>query len=753
MVKDDFDEIKSRYQNRLKKSFGDDKDSSKEQTDDISSDDVGVDSREYKQFRKESVPKVMSVYEKACNFSEKLVKIDPDKKDVEKLQDAIKTTHLEITPAGVTSFSVVGPLTFALVMIFLTYVLPSFFPGLEPSMFFVVVGVLGGLSLILPLQKIPYFMANSWRMKASNQMVLCIFYIVTYMRHTSNLERAINFAAEHLGAPLSLDLKKVIWNLESDKFSTLKESLDDYLATWRNYNMEFIESMHLIESSLYESSEARRVDALEKSLKVILDETYEKMIHYAHNLKGPLNALHMLGIILPILGLVILPLMVSFIPEVKWFHLLFFYNIFLPIIVYYLARNILSTRPTGYGESDISNNPELKKYKDIIIPIGSFELRISAFPIAVSVFLILAFIGLLPMIVHSFNPNFDIAYFSEGGLQVYDIENPPDSVAIFHFLDYREEKDEDGIATGKRIGPFGLGASIFSILLVIAIGVAGGLYYSLRSKNVIKIREQSKALEQEFASALFQLGNRIGDGIPAEIAFSKVSEVMEGTLSGKFFELVSINITKLGMSVEQAIFDPKKGAIVYYPSNLIESCMKVLVESSKKGPVIASQALINVSEYIKQIHRVDERLKDLMADIVSDMRSQVKFLTPAIAGIVVGITSMITQIIGFLSLKLSDLSSQAEAANVTQNTALLSMFGNGIPTFYFQFIVGLYVVQITFILSFLLNGIENGSDKLSERYITGKNLINTTITYALITLAVIILFNFISGSILSSFGS
>ena len=42
-------------------------------------------------------------------------------------------------------------------------------------------------------------------------------------------------------------------------------------------------------------------------------------------------------------------------------------------------------------------------------------------------------------------------------------------------------------------------------------------YYKLKSKNVIKIRNQSNELEDEFASALFQLGNRLGDGLPAEI--------------------------------------------------------------------------------------------------------------------------------------------------------------------------------------------------------------------------------------------
>ena len=62
----------------------------------------------------------------------------------------------------------------------------------------------------------------------------------------------------------------------------------------------------------------------------MLDETYEKMLHYAHNLKGPITTLHMMGVILPILGLVILPLVVSFMSEVKWYHLFMLYNVALP---------------------------------------------------------------------------------------------------------------------------------------------------------------------------------------------------------------------------------------------------------------------------------------------------------------------------------------------------------------------------------------------------------------------------------------
>ena len=152
----------------------------------------------------------------------------------------------------------------------------------------------------------------------------------------------------------------MLWDVETEKYSSVKESLDSYLDTWKKWNSEFIEAFHLIESSLYEGDEARRLNALDKSLDVILEETYEKMLHYAHNLQNPITMLHMLGIILPILGLVILPLVVSFMENVKWYHLAVLYNVILTVVVYYLGKNILSRRPTGYGDTDISEeNPEL----------------------------------------------------------------------------------------------------------------------------------------------------------------------------------------------------------------------------------------------------------------------------------------------------------------------------------------------------------------------------------------------------------
>jgi hypothetical protein len=81
---------------------------------------------------------------------------------------------------------------------------------------------------------------------------------------------------------------------------------------------------------------------------------------------------------------------------------------------------------------------------------------------------------------------------------------------------------------------------------------------------------------------------------------------------------------------------------------------------------------------------------------------------------------------------------------------IADLFGRGIPTYYFQIIVGIYVVQIVYILTILTNGIENGADKLNERYELGNNLINSTLMYVLTSLAVMLLFNIIAAQIMTT---
>jgi len=123
-------------------------------------------------------------------------------------------------------------------------------------------------------------------------------------------------------------------------------------------------------------------------------------------------------------------------------------------------------------------------------------------------------------------------------------------------------------------------------------------------------------------------------------------------------------------------------------------------------------------------------------------------LTPMIAGIVVAVSSMIVTIINLLGEQLKtasggELGGMAGFVNIFKIEQV-------IPSFYFQIVIGIYVVEITIILCILVNGIENGINKLKQDNLIGKSLINSTLLYVVIALIGIFIFNLLSKGIITA---
>src|SRR3989344_2228819 len=324
-------------------------------------------SKSYTEFR-ESMSHEFGRYERWCKSLGNLFTIKVGEKDRKRISKAIETARLDLTPSEVVVFSTVilfgiifgGILATVAGWLLFTEGTFDSFPLMMLFLIFIT-----SIFLFFYSSGAPERLAMKWRLKASSQMVPAILYIVIYMKHTSNFEKAIAFAAEHLQPPLALDFRKVFWDVEVGKYSTIKSSVDAYLETWRDYSIEFIEAFHLIESSLFEPSEGRRVVILEKSLQVILDGVYDKMLKYTHEVKAPLTNIYMLGIVLPTLTIAILPLASTMLGgAIEWYHMMFAFNILIPLIVIYMTEDVMMQRPGGYGETDLlEKNPLYPKYK------------------------------------------------------------------------------------------------------------------------------------------------------------------------------------------------------------------------------------------------------------------------------------------------------------------------------------------------------------------------------------------------------
>ena len=722
MGKKEADKIMSDYGSRLEKEIK-------------GFDSGGSYSRSYRDFKANMTP-ALSTYEKWCKSLGNIVKLKPSKKDNEKIQKQIDLAHLNVTPSEVASLAFMSFFTMFFLGILSLVGYWSLFTdgGFEDfpiGLMFLV--LIFSIFLFYFCYGLPGRIGVKWRLKASSQMVPAILYIVIYMKHTSNFEKAIAFAAEHLEPPLSLDFKKIFWDVEIGKYSTIKESVDAYLESWRGYSLEFIEAFHLIESSLFEPSESRRVAFLEKSLQVILDGVYDKMLKYTHEVKAPLINLYMLGIVLPTLSLAILPLASTMLGgAITWPAVFVAFNLIIPFLVIYMTWNVISLRPGGYGDSSfLQKNPLYYKYTSK-----------KPYWIALLIVLPIFLLGILPLLfMYTPLPSWvglegnDIMWDSFGvqllrGKGVFGIEESPN---------------------GGLYGPMGIFGAILSLFVPLSIALFFIISLKMRSKDLIKEREKYKEVEDGFTSSLFQLGNRMGDGIPAEIAFLKVAETSRGTSSEGFFRHVNQNIQQMGMSVDQAIFNPKRGAIIFYPSGLIVTSMKILVESVKKGLQVAARSLVSISDYVKNIKKIDARLKDLLADILSDMKSNMVFLAPLLSGIIMGLAVMITTIIGGLSTLTDTIGSGAEGAvNGLGTGSLMKLFeiSEMIPPYWLQIIIGLYLIEIVFILTSTLVTIRSGKDELETTYETALNLQKAMTFYFIVALVSIIALSLLGSVVL-----
>lgn len=670
-------------------------------------------SAEYKQFKLDRIPEI-SRYERWAKTLGSLINIKCSEKDRIKLEKHLTAAHVAVTPEQALTLSVVSLIAILIITLLLSagiYFLTSSVPLL-----FSFLGVIAALFVFYYAYTMPERLANSWRLKASAQMVPAILYIVIYMKHTSNLERAVAFAAEHLEGPLALDFKKIFYDVEIGKYSNIKQSLDAYLSFWKESAPEFVESFHLVESSLYEPSEEQRIRILEKALQVILEGVYEKMLKYSREIRAPLSSLYMLGIILPVLGLTLLPLAAALLQGIfKWYHIALLFNVILPFFVFYLVSEVLLKRPGGHGETSILElDPNYEQFL-------SRKPWIDNLPIL----LLFLFIGLIPFI-------FQITFFTDliGIKNDYSFSELGISALgdtkIFGF-----EKNETSLS-----GPFGPGAMLLSLFIPLGIALYFSRVYKAKTKLLIKSREDTKILEEEFTNSLFLLGNRLADGIPAEIAFAKVAESTQGQKTQSFFAITNQNIQQAGMSIEKAIFDPKRGAISFYPSPLIATSMKILVESVKKGLQVAARSLMSISEYIKNIQKINQRLRDLLAEVISDMKSNMSFLAPLLTGIVVGLTGMLAAILTKLQyLQESAFSGEAkELTNLGTISTLTSIFkvSEMIPPYFVQLTIGIYIIEVIFILTMALVTVDAGKDPLKEKYELSKYLKTGILLYTIV---------------------
>lgn len=634
--------------------------------------------REYEEFlREEVVYRKLTFYERICRISEKLFPIPPPSFIEKPYRESIEFSHLKITPRQAFSLTILSTL--------LILFIPSAIAILLGFPDALILSVILAIMAFFYLYDYPLHHMVLFKIHAASEMVLAVLYTTISMRISPNIENAIKFSASNLRGPLALDLKQLLWDVYTRKYDSMSEALDGFIGKWKKDNDEFTQAIYLVKSSSFES-QAKLERSLDEAVNIILNGTKERMEHFAQDLRTPVTAVNALGILLPIIGLIFLPIVGIFLQdEIKPFWIIILYDILLPFLIYIMMKSYSEKRPYTFHHPDISKHPKFSSEK----PYGK--------PFLISATITTALIG------------------------------------IGAFL----------ISQATEIFSFNL--LIYSML--ITWGISGGIisYMILTTTKKLEVRNEIAKIENEFSEGLFQLGTQLARGIPLERAIKDIAPRIRHLSISKFFETILYNIETFGMTLEQAVFDKKNGAIRYYPSQTIEAIMKAMVEISKRGMGVVSNAMITISRYLKDAHNVQEDLKEIMGETTSTMEIQAFLLAPLAAGIVVSLSAMIMQLLLGLNQSIEALQETLFGSDATGAVGggLISTIANidkVIPAHYFQIIVGVYMIEIVSILAVFLSSINNGEENLLKKFNLGKTLGLATLIYSLTSIGVYLLF-------------
>lgn len=689
-------------------------------------------SREYQTFIEEGYPEEEKgfdeYYRKAAKYAYKVLKFKAPQKTATSLNASLQMTDLDVTPDEIVSLSLftifvltiaVSPLLlFGQTTVLLIFLVPPMFAYL--------------------LFTYPSYNAAVTKIKASDETVKIILYMVIYLRLNPQIEGAVRFAAAHSNGPIGRDLKKIIWDLQIRRYVAINEAISSKIGKWLLWDKEFVESMNLIQALSLETLEVNRERTLDKTLTYILDATYEKMKQYSRDLRTPITLIHTMGITFPIMGLIMFPMISIFLHDTfNPNYLIVGYIAILPAFNYFYLRRTISKRPGAFAYPDITGHPDLPPEGKISIAFSGKKYLVSVLPIA----LIVTFFLLLPGIAYFYNLTSDWYRIS----QIQDPQQQSEAWKARLAIEY--SPDAAFIYT------------LYSLTVIWAIGSGLAIYFYGSSFQRVQIRNQVKFLEDEFQIGLFRLGDVLTAGIPVETALEETLEKyrqykLESSPMYSFFQIILKNIKQMGMTLKTAVFDRNYGVIKLYPSILIRDVMGVLVSASEKSSAILSTASKTISTFLMKTKNVENLLKEMLDEVAAAIALQSDFIAPFIAGIVGAMATFIIQLLEQLSKFLASIENTFNLGGSFIQGGTLQ-FGNilglvkieeVIPATVFQLVVGIYMIETVAILAYFLNGIRNGFDKTTRNLLIGKSLIIGMIVYSVVLVVGV----FISASLFPS---
>ncbi len=486
------------------------------------------------------------------------------------------------------------------------------------------------------------------RMKASTigKLPEAVNYMTMSMRIKPSLHRAVSFSADNTSGPISRGLNQILWKVYIRERSTLEESFLDFALRWGEWNENLKRSMYSLRASLLEKTDEGYKKSLERANDLIIEGTKKEVEDFTNSLQTPTTILFAIGVLLPLVIGAMLPLM----------------------SLTALDVGAMTVADNGAVQENPISFPVLVLLMNVICPIGTlfYSYRILGNRPGTRE---------LPQIESNVNKKLQamIALSLGAGIALF--------ITLFH-------------SEITFLQPL-------PILFMVMIPIS---YYSLSTSiHQKKERDRILEIEEEFPDALFQLGSRIAERTSAERAVLKTSETMEGSRSGDLFRKVVSTLKIKNLSMKEALFGDE-GILTDFPSQIVKTTMKTVVEITEKDPEEAGKTIIKIAEYQQDLRDMEHEVKNQLSKSVEMMKATTMIFAPIIMGIVASLYFMLEDV--FAGLGTMDM----------------------ISPVWFTAVLGVYLMMMAAIITYFTKSIENDLDMIEFKYTLGITMvINITI--------------------------
>ncbi len=626
------------------------------------------------------------------------------------------------------------------------------------NMFLMIVLILFGVlgMGVYMIYSYPLNAAKEEQNKALTSVPDMVGYMIMSMKLVPNLEKSIEFSAKHGRGRLATEFKRLLWDFQLGLYESVAEGLDGLAYRWGEYSSELKDALMKIRASVMEPTEARRYELLDKTMLEVLDSVKGKMEDYARSLNQPAVMLFYLGVLLPLILIIILPVGSAFSgsPMANPIILVLIYCVGIPLIAYSFAKKTVSQRPPTYEPPEINDDfAELPRKWSMD---GKLDVRMVAI-----IIIIVGILGSFALSTQGFPPKIllgnseEMQYLQilpadkdlgtileEDGLSRTELgKGLIDLYAFELFFSVKDgdlynrliaESVEEGLAHETALREYLIFVSnpkkdptkyLFWSGFIITLACAASfiLYY----RNIYKRKAQLKIMkmEDEFKESMYVIASRMGENKPVESALKSTQKFLPNLLiSQRIFGKTIENIELMGLPLDAAVFDPVYGSMKGIPSKTLKTAMQLLVDSVSLGVEVASRTLMSLSLQMENMDKVNKSLKDLVSEVSNTMMTMAVFIGPIVLGITVSLQKVVMMTLaGVVTDPAVQAAKDMDMAQITGGGGInvnqlfnvsVETFGQFATPLMFLLIISIYVIEIVIIMIYFTTKVQEDNDLL-----------------------------------------